>query len=130
MKHDTTIIEGTDSLRRNGEAAEAGHETISGGTPKHANARNGRKARALLGLAIVAGLAAASVGLEATVARAVEAQTGDADGDGTRGGNRNRNHNRPREAGDSADGDRSSKGNRNRPHDIGENGEPTVSDGK
>lgn len=125
MKHDTTIIEGTDSLRRNGEAAEAGHETISGGTPKHANARNGRKARALLGLAIVAGLAAASVGLEATVAQAVETQTENADDSGERGGNRN--HNRPREAGDSADGDRSSKGNRNRPHDTGENGDPTAS---
>lgn len=83
---------------------------------------------ALLELAIVAGLAAASVGLEATVAQAIETQTENADGDGTRGGNRN--HNRPREAGDSADGDRSSKGNRNRQHDTGENGEPTASDGR
>lgn len=83
---------------------------------------------ALLGLAIVAGLAAASVGLEATVAQAVETQTENADGDGTRCGSRNQN--RSQEAGDSADGDRSSKGNRNRPHDTGENGEPTASDGR
>ena len=96
--------------------------------PESANVRIRRKATVLLGLAIVAGLAAASVGLEATVAQAVETQTESADGDGTRGGNRN--HNRPQEAGDGADGDRSSKGNRNRPHDTGGNGEPTVSDGR
>lgn len=130
MKHDTTIIERTDTPRLNGTATDVEHEIVSDGIPGHAEAKIGRKAAALLGLVIVAGLTAASVGLEATVARAVEVQTGDADGDGTRGGNRNRNHNRPREAGDSADGDRSSKGNRNRPHDTGENGEPTASDGR
>lgn len=102
----------------------------SEGMPGAANVRIRQKATALMGLAIVAGLAAASVGLETTVAQAVETQTENADGDGTRGGNRNRNHNRPREAGDGADGDRSSKGNRNRPHDTGENGEPTASDGR
>ena len=128
MKHDTTIIEETGTQRTNGTAVDAGHETISDGMPEHANARNGQKVRTLLGLVIVAGLAAASVGLEATVAQAVETQTENADDSGERGGNRN--HNRPREAGDSADGDRSSKGNRNRPHDTGENGEPTASDGR
>lgn len=96
--------------------------------PRHSSTRLGRKASAFLGLAIVAGLAAASVGLEATVAQAVETQTENADGDGTRGGNRN--HNRPREAGDDVDGGRSSNSNRNRPHDAGEDGESTASDGR
>lgn len=128
MKHDTTIIEGTGTRYAKGTVADAGNAVISEVMPGHSSTRLGRKASAFLGLAIVAGLAAASVGLEATVAQAVETQTENADGDGTRGGNRN--HNRPREAGDSADGDRSSKGNRNRPHDTGENGEPTASDGR
>lgn len=130
MRHDTTIIEENGTLRTNGTAVGAAGVTGSEGMPESANVRIRRKATVLLGLAIVAGLAAASVGLEATVAQAVETQTENADGDGLRGGNRNRNHNRPREAGDGADGDRSSKGNRNRPHDTGENGEPTVSDGR
>lgn len=130
MKHDTTIIEETGTQRTNGTAVGAASATGSEGMPGAANVRIRRKATALLGLAIVAGLAAASVGLEATVAQAVETQTENADDSGERGGNRNRNHNRPREAGDSADGDRSSKGNRNRPHDTGENGEPTASDGR
>lgn len=128
MRHDTTIIGKTGIRRPNGTAVDAASAAGSEGMPKSENVRIRRKATALLGLAIVAGLAAASVGLEATVAQAVETQTENADGDGTRGGNRN--HNRPREAGDSADGDRSSKGNRNRPHDTGENGEPTASDGR
>lgn len=128
MKHDTTIIEETGIQRANGTAVDAVSTAGSERIPESANARNGRKVRTILGLVIVAGLAAASVGLEATVAQAVETQTENADGDGTRGGNRN--HNRPREAGDSVDGDRSSKGNRNRPHDTGENGEPTASDGR
>lgn len=128
MRHDTTIIGENGTQRTNGTAVDAVRATGSEGIPESANVRIRRKAMALLGLAIVAGLAAASVGLEATVVQAVETQTENADGDGTRGGNRN--HNRPREAGDSADGDRSSKGNRNRPHDTGENGEPTVSDGR
>lgn len=132
MKHDTTIIEETGTQRTNGMAVDAVSAVGSEGMPESANVRIRRKATVLLGLVIVAGLAAASVGLEATVAQAVETQTENADSDGTRGGNRNRNrnHNRPREAGDSADGDRSSKGNRNRPHDTGENGEPTASDGR
>lgn len=130
MRHDTTIIEENGTQRANGTAVGAASTIGSEEMPESANVRIRRKATALLGLAIVAGLAAASVGLEATVAQAVETQTENADGDGTRGGNRNRNHNRPREAGDSADGDRSSKGNRNRPHDTGENGEPTASDGR
>lgn len=128
MKHDTTIIEGTSTRYAKGTVADAGNEAVPDGISGHSGTRLGRKASAFLGLAIVAGLAAASVGLEATVAQAVETQTENADGDGTRGGNRN--HNRPREAGDSADGDRSSKGNRNCPHDTGENGEPTASDGR
>lgn len=130
MKHDTTIIEETDALRLNGTATDAEHEVVSDGMSGHADAKIGRKAAALLGLVIVAGLAAASVELEATVAPAVETQTENADDSGEHGGNRNRNHNKPREAGDGADGDRSSKGNRNRPHDTGENGEPTASDGR
>lgn len=128
MRHDTTIIGKNGTQRTNGTAVDAVSVAGSEGIPESANVRIRRKAMALLELAIVAGLAAASVGFEATVAQAVETQTENADGDGTRGGNRN--HNRPREAGDSADGDRSSKGNRNRPHDTGENGEPTVSDGR
>lgn len=128
MKHDTTIIEETGTQRTNGTAVDAGHETISDGMPEHANARNGRKVRTLLGLVIVAGLAAASVGFEATVAQAVETQHGGTDGGGTRSGNRN--HNRPREAGDDVDGGRSSNSNRNRPHDAGEDGESTASDGR
>lgn len=128
MKHDTTIIEETGTQRLNGTATDAEHEVVSDGMPRHADAKIGRKAAAILGLVIVAGLVAASVGLEATVARAVETQTENADDSGERGGNRN--HNRPREAGDSVDGDRSSKGNRNRQHDTGENGEPTASDGR
>lgn len=129
MRHDTTIIGENGTQRTNGTVVDAASATGSEGMPESANVRIRRKAMALLGLAIVAGLAAASVGLEATVAQAVEeTQAGYADGDGARGGNRN--HNRPREAGDSADGDRSSKGNRNRPHDTGENGEPTASDGR
>ena len=128
MRHDTTIIGETGTQRTNGMAVDAASVAGSEGMPESENVGIRRKATALLGLAIVAGLAAASVGLEATVAQAVEMQTENADGDGTRGGNRN--HNRPREAGDSADGDRSSKGNRNRPHDTGENGEPTASDGR
>lgn len=128
MRHDTTIIGENGTQRTNGTAVDAVSAAGSEGIPESANVRIRRKATALLGLAIVAGLAAASVGLEATVAQAVETQTENADGDGTRGGNRN--HNRPREAGGSADGDRSSKGNRNRPHDTGENGEPTASDGR
>ena len=128
MRHDTTII-GENGIRRpNGTAVDAAGVAGSEGIPESANVRIRRKAMALLKFAIVAGLAAASVGLEATVAQAVEAQTENADGDGTRGANRN--HNRSREAGDSTDGDRSSKGNRNRPHDTGENGEPTASDGR
>ena len=130
MRHDTAIIEENGTQRTNGTAVDAASTTGSEGMTESENVRIRRKATALLGLAIVAGLAAASVGLEATVAQAVEMQTENADGDGTRGGNRNRNHNRPREAGDGADGDRSSKGNRNRPHDTGENDEPIVSDGK
>lgn len=128
MKHDTTIIEGTGTRCAKGAIADAGNVDVSEGMPRHSGARLGRKASALLGLVIVAGLSAASVGLEATVAQAVETQTENADDSGERGGNRN--HNRPREGGDSADGDRSSKGNRNRPHDAGENGEPTASDGR
>lgn len=128
MRHDTTIIEENGTPRTNGTTVDAAGVTGSEGMPEFANVRIRRKATALLGLAIIAGLVAASVGLEATVVQAIETQTENADGDGTRGGNRN--HNRPREAGDSADGDRSSKGNRNRPHDTGENGEPTVSDGR
>lgn len=128
MRHDTTIIGETGIRRTNGTAVDAASAAGSEGIPESSNVRIRRKATALLGFAIVAGLAAASVGLEATVAQAVETQNENADVDGTRGGNRN--HNRPREAGDSADGDRSSKGNRNRPHDIGENGEPTASDGR
>ena len=130
MKHDTTIIEKNGIQRTNGTAVDAASVDGSEGTPEFANVRIRQKATALLGLAIVAGLAAASVGLEATVAQAVETQTENADDSGERSGNRNRNHNRPREAGDSVDGDRSSKGNRNRPHDTGENGEPTASDGR
>lgn len=130
MRHDATIIEKNGTQRANGTAVDAAGATGSEGMPESENVRIRRKATALLGLAIVAGLAAASVGLETTVAQAVETQTENADGDGTRGGNRNRNHNRPREAGDSTDGNRSSKGNRNRPHDTGENGEPTASDGR
>lgn len=126
MRHDTTIIEENGTQRTNGTVVDAASATGSEGMPESANVRIRRKAMALLGLAIVAGLAAASVGLEATVAQAIETQTENADGDGARGGNRN--HNRPRETGDSADGDRSSKGNRNRPYDTGENGEPTASD--
>ena len=126
MRHDTTIIEENGTQRTNGTVVDAASATGSEGMPESANGRIRRKAMALLGLAIVAGLAAASVGLEATVAQAIETQTENADGDGARGGNRN--HNRPRETGDSADGDRSSKGNRNRPYDTGENGEPTASD--
>ena len=128
MRHDTTIIEENGTQRTNGTVVDAASATGSEGMPESANVRIRRKAMALLGLAIVAGLAAASVGLEATVARAIETQTENADGDGARGGNRN--HNRPRETGHSADGDRSSKGNRNRPYDTGENGEPTASDDK
>ena len=126
MRHDTTIIEENGTQRTNGTVVDAASATGSEGMPESANVRIRRKAMALLGLAIVAGLAAASVGLEATVAQAIETQTENADGDGARGVNRN--HNRPRETGDSADGDRSSKGNRNRPYDTGENGEPTASD--
>lgn len=126
MRHDTTIIGENGTQRTNGTVVDAASATGSEGMPESANVRIRRKAMALLGLAIVAGLAAASVGLEATVAQAIETQTENADGDGARGGNRN--HNRPRETGDSADGDRSSKGNRNRPYDTGENGEPTASD--
>lgn len=126
MRHDTTIIEENGTQRTNGTVVDAASATGSEGMPESANVRIRRKAMALLGLAIVAGLAAASVGLEATVAQAIETQTENADGDGARGGNRN--HNRPRETEDSADGDRSSKGNRNRPYDTGENGEPTASD--
>ena len=126
MRHDTTIIEENGTQRTNGTVVDAASATGSEGMPESANVRIRRKAMALLGLAIVAGLAAASVGLEATVAQAIETQTENADGDGARGGIRN--HNRPRETGDSADGDRSSKGNRNRPYDTGENGEPTASD--
>lgn len=125
-----TIIGENGIQRTNGTAVDAASVAGSEGMPESANVRIRRKAMTLLGLAIVAGFAAASVGLEATVAQAVETQTENADGDGTRGGNRNRNHNRPREAGDSADCDRSSKGNRNCPHDTGENGEPTASDGR
>lgn len=129
MRHDTTIIEENGTQRTNGTVVDVASATGSEGMLESANVRIRRKATALLGLAIVAGLAAASVGLEATVAQAVEeTQAGDADGDGARGGNRN--HNRPREAGNGADVDHSSKGNRNRPHDTGENGEPTVSDGR
>lgn len=128
MRHDTTIIEETGTQRTNGTAVDAVSTTDPEGIPESANVRIRRKATALLGLAIVAGLAAASVGLEATVAQAVETQTENADDSGERG--ENRNHNRPREAGDGADGDRSSKGNCNRPHGAGENGEPTVSDGR
>ena len=129
MRHDTAIIGENGTQRPNGTAVDAASAVGSEGMPGPVNVRIRRKATALLGLAIVAGLAAASVGLEATVAQAVEeTQAGDADGDGARGGNRNRN--RPREVGDGADVDRSSKGNRNRPHDTGENGEPTVSDGR
>lgn len=120
-----TIIGENGIQRTNGTAVDAASVAGSEGMPESANVRIRRKAMTLLGLAIVAGFAAASVGFEATVAQAVETQTENADGDGTRGGNRNRNHNRPREA-----GDRSSKGNRNRPHDTGENGEPTASDGR
>ena len=126
MRHDTTIIEENGTQRTNGTVVDAASATGSEGMPESANVRIRRKAMALLGLAIVAGLAAASGGREATVAQAIETQTENADGDGARGGNRN--HNRPRETGDSADGDRSSKGNRNRPYDTGENGEPTASD--
>lgn len=128
MRHDTTIIGENGTQCTNGTAVDAVRATCSEGIPESANVRIRRKAMALLGLAIVAGLAAASVGLEATVAQAVETQTENADGDGTRCGSRNQN--RSQEAGDSADGDRSSKGNRNRPHDTGENGEPTASDGR
>lgn len=128
MKHDTTIIEGAGTRCTKGAIADASSVDVSEGMPRNSGARLGRKASVLLGLVIVAGLAAASVGFEATVAQAVGTQTENADGDGTRGGNRN--HNRPREAGDGADGDRSSKGNRNRPNDTGENGEPTASDGR
>lgn len=128
LKNDTTIIETTGTQRTNSKTVDAVSVAGSEGIPESANVRIRRKAMALLGLAIVAGLAAASVGLEATVVQAVETQNENADGDGTRGGNRNRN--RPREAGNGADGDHSSKGNRNRPHDTGENGEPTASDGR
>lgn len=121
-----TIIGENGIQRTNGTAVDAASVAGSEGMPESANVRIRRKAMTLLGLAIVAGFAAASVGLEATVAQAIETQTENADGDGARGGNRN--HNRPRETGDSADGDRSSKGNRNRPYDTGENGEPTASD--
>lgn len=128
MRHDTTIIGETGIRRTNDTAVDAASAAGSEGIPESANVRIRRKATALLGFAIVAGLAAASVGLEATVAQAVDTQNENADVDGTHGGNRN--HNRPREAGDSADGDRSSRGNRNRQHDTGENGEPTASDGR
>lgn len=121
MRHDTTIIGETGIRRTNGTAVDAASAAGSEGIPESANVRIRRKATALLGFAIVAGL-------EATVAQAVETQAENADGDGMRGGNRN--HNRPREAGDGADVDRSSKGNRNRLHDTGENGEPTASDGR
>lgn len=107
MRHDTTIIGKNGTQRTNGTAVDAAGVAGSEGIPESANVRIRRKAMALLELAIVAGLAAASVGFEATVAQAVETQTKNADGDGTRGGNRN--HNRSREAGDSTDGDRSSK---------------------
>ena len=128
LKNDTTIIEEAGTQRTNSRAVDAVSVAGSEGMSESASVRGRRKAMAFLGLAIVAGLAAASVGLEATVAQAIETQTENADGDETRGGNRN--HNRPREAGDSADGDRSSKGNRNRPHDTGGNGKPTASDGR
>lgn len=128
MRHDTTIIEENGAQRANSTAVDAASVAGSEEMPESANVRIRRKATALLGLVIVAGLAAASVGLETTVVQAIETQAGDADGDGARGGNRN--HNRPRGAGDGADGDRSSKGNRNRPHDTGENGDPTASDGR
>ena len=126
MRHDTTIIEENGTQRTNGTVVDAAGATGWEGMPESGDVSIGRKAMAVLGRGIVAGLAAASVGLEATVAQAIETQTENADGDGARGGNRN--HNRPRETGDSADGDRSSKGNRNRPYDTGENGEPTASD--
>ena len=87
-----------------------------------------RKTAVILGIAIVAGFAAASAGLEATVAQAVETQAESTDGDGTRGGSRN--HNRPRGTDDGSDGTRSSNRNHSRPHDAGENGEPTASDGR
>lgn len=128
MRHDTTIIGETGIQRTNGTAVDAANTAGSERMPESENVRTRRKATALVGLAIVAGLAAASVGLEATVAQAVETQAENADGDGMHGGNRN--HNRLREAGDGADVDRSSKGNRNRPHDTGENGKPTASDGR
>lgn len=128
MKHDTTIIEGTGTRCAKGIVADAGNAAISEGMPRHSSTRLGRKASAFLGLAIVAGLAAASVGFEATVVQAVETQHGGTDGGGTRSGNRN--HNRPREAGDDVDGGRSSNSNRNRPHDAGEDGESTASDGR
>lgn len=126
MKHDTTIIDGTDTARANGTAADAGSVAGSEGMKESANAGIRRKAMALLGLAIIAGLAAASAGLEATVAQAVETQAESTDGDGVRSGNRN--HNRPRGVDDGSDGTRSSNRNHNRPHDAGENGEPTASD--
>lgn len=128
LKNDTTIIEKTGIQRTNSKTVDTVSVAGSEGMPESADVRIRRKAMALFGLAIVAGLAAASVGLEVPVAQAVETQTENADGDGTRGWNRN--HNRPREAGNGADGDRSSKGNRNCQHDTGENGEPTASDGR
>ena len=109
----TACAEGEKQAGANGES----HAEETGSTIR-------RKTAVILGIAIVAGLAAASAGLEATVAQAVETQAEST----VRSGNRN--HNKPREAGDGADGDRSSKGNRNRPHDTGENGEPTASDGR
>lgn len=121
-----TIIDGTDITRANGTAADAGSVAGSEGMKESANAGIRRKATVFLGLAIVAGLAAASAGLEATVAQAVETQAESTDGDGARGGNRN--HNRPRGIDDESDGARSSNRNRNHHHDAGENGEPTASD--
>ena len=113
----TAYVEGEKQAGANGESRAA--ET--GSTVR-------RKTAVILGIAIVAGLAAVSAGLEATVAQAVETQAESTDGDGTHGGSRN--HNRPRGTDDGSDGTRSSNRNHSRPHDAGENGEPTASDGR
>lgn len=110
----TACAEGEKQVGANGES----HAAETGSTVR-------RKTAVILGIAVVAGLAAASTGLEATVAQAVETQAESTDGDGVRSGNRN--YNKGKSGGDDGDGGRSSNRNHSGTHAPGDGGEPTAS---
>lgn len=110
--------------------AEGGNQTGANGESRAAETGSTvrRKTAVTLGIAVVAVLAAASAGLEATVAQAVETQAESTDGDGARSGDRN--HNKGKSGGDDGDGGRSSNRNHSGKHAPGDGGEPTASDGR